>query len=300
MLVPSKYKFPCSATSMQDSRSILFQRLLELDTIGVGYLCCGPTHFPDHSDPALKIGIPLTNSSLQVKWQTVNGKQKHQSVRGGSVSIIPPNLTHEAWLESQMEIMIIKLAPNLLKQIAEESQERSFEIEAKFSASDALIRQLGLSLFREFQYGVPGNLYVESLGNILATHILRNYSIQNKSIQKKASEHKQINELSQQKLRQAIEYLNHNLSQDITLTELANLVEMDRYKFSRVFKDVVGISPHKYLLTRRVDEAKELLARTQLSIAEISYNIGFSSQSHFTSTFRRFTGTTPAFYRKSF
>lgn len=293
--MPSEFRFPCSVPNIQDSPSILCQRLLELDAIGVGYLSCGPIHFPVHSDPTLKIGIPLTSSSLHVRWQTATGRQKHQSIKEGTISIIPPNLSHEAWLESQMEMIIIKIAPSLLEQVAEESQEHLVEIETKWSASDPLIRQLGLSLFREFQHGVPGNLYVESMGNILATHILRRYGIQNKS-----SKHKQVNEVSQKKLRQAVDYLNENLSRDITLTELAKLVEMNQYKFSRVFKDVVGISPHKYLLSRRVEEGKELLAQTQLSIAEISYNIGFSSQSHFTSTFRRFTGTTPAFYRKSF
>ena len=279
---------------IDDSLSTSCQKLLELDAIGVNYLSCGPTYFRCKSDPSLKIGIPLTTSSLHVKWETGNGKQKHQFVKEGSVSIIPPNLSHEAWLESQMEIMIFKLTPNLLEQIAKECQGCSIEIEAKWSVSDPLIRQLALSLFREFQHGVPGNLYVESIGHILATHVLRRYSIQGQ-----VSNQKPTNKISKHKFKQAVEYINDNLSQDITLAELANLVDMNQYQFTREFKVAIGTSPHKYLLERRIEQAKELLSRTQISIAEISYNIGFSSQSHFTSTFRRLTGTTPAFYRKS-
>ena len=293
--MPSKVRLLCSEPNMHEQLPVHYQKLLELDAIGVGhYVCCGPNHFPDHSNPFLKIAIPLKSSSLRVKWETANGKQKYQFIKEGSISIIPPNLTHEAWLESHMEMIIIKLAPNLLEQIAEESQKYPVEIGVKWSASDPLIRQLGLSLFTEFQHGIPGRLYVESLGNILATHILRRYSIQDK-----ASIHRQINELSQKKLRQAVDYINDNISQNVTLTDLADLVEMNQYQLARAFKDSIGVSPHKYLLSRRVEQAKELLAQTQLSIAEISYNIGFSSQSHFTSTFRRLTGITPAFYRKS-
>ncbi len=294
-LIPSEFRLPYSVPNKDKSSFILSQKLLELDGIGVGYLSCGPAHFPNHSNPTLKIGIPLRHSSLHVQFETPNGEKKHQLIKQGSVSIIPPNLNHEAWLENQMEIIVIRLAPHLLEQVADDSQGCSIEIEAKLATFDPLIRQLGLSLFREFENGVPGNLYVESLGHILATHILRHYSIQ-----KKICDRPQTRELSQRKLRQAIDYLNENLSQDIKIAELANLVEMNQYQFARTFKDLIGISPHKYLLTRRVEEAKELLSRTKLSIAEISYHIGFSSQSHFTSTFRRFTGTTPAFYRKSF
>lgn len=293
--MPSEAKLQNSVPNMHKPPPVLCQKLLALDAIGVGhYACSGPTYFPYNSDPNLTIGIPLKSSSLCVKWNTPSGKQKYQFIKDSSVFIIPPNLSHEAWLHSHMEIIIIKLVPSLIEQIAKESQACSVEIGAKWSTSDPFIRQLGLSLFREFEYGIPGNLYVESVGNILATHILRRYGIKSK-----VSEYKQANQLSQKKLGQAIDYINDNLSQDLTLTELANVVEMNQYKFARAFKYITGTSPHKYLLERRVEEAKELLSRTQLPIAQISYKIGFSSQSHFTSTFKRLTGTTPAFYRKS-
>ncbi len=278
---------------MYEPPLVICHNFLELDAIGVGhYTCHGPTYFPHHSNSKLMIGMPLKSSSLRVKWRTAKGKQKHQFVKEGSVFIVPPNLIYEAWLESQMEMMIIKITPNLIEQIARESQGYSVEIGVKWSASDPLIRQLALSLLTEFQYGLPGNLDVESVGNILATHLFRRYGIENK-----AFKCKQINKLSQKKLRQAIEYLNDNLSQDITLADLATLVEMNQYQFARAFKDSIGVSPYRYLLTCRIDKAKKLLAQNQLSIAQISYYIGFSSQSHFTSTFRRFTGTTPGFYK---
>ena len=72
---------------------------------------------------------------------------------------------------------------------------------------------------------------------------------------------------------------------------------MSQYRFARAFKQSTGIPPHQYLLSQRIERAKKLLALTQLQIADISYHLGFASQSHFTATFRRFTKVTPKAYR---
>ncbi|MEM7714642.1 MAG: AraC family transcriptional regulator, partial [Cyanobacteria bacterium P01_A01_bin.68] len=63
------------------------------------------------------------------------------------------------------------------------------------------------------------------------------------------------------------------------------------------FKNATGFSPHKYLILQRIESAKNLLHQNKLSIAEISYQLGFTSQSHFTTAFRKITGITPKCYR---
>ena len=72
---------------------------------------------------------------------------------------------------------------------------------------------------------------------------------------------------------------------------------MSQYRFARAFKQSTGIPPHQYLLSQRIERAKKLLTLTQLQIADISYQLGFASQSHFAATFRRFTKVTPKVYR---
>ena len=62
---------------------------------------------------------------------------------------------------------------------------------------------------------------------------------------------------------------------------------------------MTGISPHQYILKCKIERAKELLKNPLLSIADISYSLSFSSQSHFTTVFRRFTGITPNTYRQN-
>ncbi len=282
----------CSVPEMNEP-PIVFEKVLQLNTVGVSYACISPSHFPEHSDPNLKIGIPLNQVSLNVKWQTASGRQKSQSVKEGHISIVTPNLPHETWLERQMDMIIINLAPGFMGQVAEDLKAKPMEIREQWAARDSLIQQLGRGLLREFQHGMPGRLYVESVGNVLATHLFRHYCTDKLSISEQADE------LSPQKLRQAIEYINEHLEQDVTLADLAKLVQMSQYRFARAFKNSTGLPPHQYLLECRVQRAQVLLAQTQLSIAEISYSLGFSSQSHFTATFRRFTATTPKAYREA-
>ncbi|MGH9356276.1 MAG: helix-turn-helix domain-containing protein [Terriglobia bacterium] len=70
--------------------------------------------------------------------------------------------------------------------------------------------------------------------------------------------------------------------------------------FPQLFHRSTGFAPHQYVLKRRVERAKELLAVQQASLAEVAYRLGFSSQAQFTTTFHHYTGETPSCYRKRF
>ena len=70
--------------------------------------------------------------------------------------------------------------------------------------------------------------------------------------------------------------------------------------FAAQFRRSTGLPPHRYVLQRRVGRAKELVAAGRLSLAEIGYALGFPSQAHFTTTFRKLVGTTPGAYRSAY
>jgi transcriptional regulator GlxA family with amidase domain len=69
------------------------------------------------------------------------------------------------------------------------------------------------------------------------------------------------------------------------------------HHFARAFRTSVGMPPHRYLVERRVARARELLASTNMPLAEIALAAGFSDQSHFARRFREHVGTTPRAYR---
>ncbi|WP_083894110.1 AraC family transcriptional regulator [Rivularia sp. PCC 7116] len=83
------------------------------------------------------------------------------------------------------------------------------------------------------------------------------------------------------------------------LSDLANLAGISQFHFSRLFKNSMGISPHKYVIKQRVERAKSLLKNPELSVTEISLLCGFNSHSHLGKYFRQLTGFTPRQYRAS-
>jgi AraC-like DNA-binding protein len=100
-------------------------------------------------------------------------------------------------------------------------------------------------------------------------------------------------------VRRVREYVETHLCESIDLAALAGIAGLSLYHFARAFKQSAGVTPHHYLVQRRVARAQEMLARTQLSLAEIAFATGFSDQSHFARHFRRTLGMTPGQFRWS-
>jgi len=101
------------------------------------------------------------------------------------------------------------------------------------------------------------------------------------------------------KLQMVLEYIDSNLEHNITLTELAGLVQLTPRYFCEVFKRAMGRPPHQFQIERRIERAKCLLKQTSVTLSELALKVGFSSQSHLNLYFRRIVGITPARYRAS-
>ncbi|WP_285712929.1 helix-turn-helix transcriptional regulator [Erythrobacter oryzae] len=93
-------------------------------------------------------------------------------------------------------------------------------------------------------------------------------------------------------------YIDRNIEHVVRIDDLAAQVGLSRFHFLRCFKRATGSSPLQYVLARRVEHARQLLARSDESIAAVAYAAGFSSQSHLNAMFKRHFGVTPgAFVR---
>lgn len=94
-----------------------------------------------------------------------------------------------------------------------------------------------------------------------------------------------------------VDYIEANIDRDLDLADLAGVASMSVYHFARRFKATVGVSPHAYVLARRVRRARAMLDRPDFRLAEIAIACGFASQAHFTTSFRSQIGVTPGQYR---
>ena len=95
------------------------------------------------------------------------------------------------------------------------------------------------------------------------------------------------------------QYIEVNLAEPISLATLAELARLSPFHFARAFKQSFTVPPHRYHTGRRIERAKELLAKPALSVTDIALSVGFSETGSFTAAFRRLTGRTPTDYRRS-
>lgn len=100
------------------------------------------------------------------------------------------------------------------------------------------------------------------------------------------------------RMRRVCEFVEAHLFRRIGLQELADVAVLSQYHFSRQFTAQAGMSPLRYVLSRRVELAKAKLVKPGVNLADVAYVCGFSGQSHFTTTFKTFTGATPGEYRR--
>lgn len=98
----------------------------------------------------------------------------------------------------------------------------------------------------------------------------------------------------------AIRFIDSNYTKTISMKEMAEISELSSTQFNARFRAILRMSPSDYLLSRRIQDARNRLTRTNQSIAEIGAAVGFFDQSHFTKRFRRVTGMTPKGYRNRF
>jgi transcriptional regulator of acetoin/glycerol metabolism/AraC-like DNA-binding protein len=98
-------------------------------------------------------------------------------------------------------------------------------------------------------------------------------------------------------MRRILEYIEAHVSENIELSMLATIAGLSLYHFAREFKRSAGLTPHSYLVRKRVERAKDMLARTDYSLTEIALAAGFSDQSHLARHFRHIIGSTPREFR---
>jgi AraC-like DNA-binding protein len=87
-------------------------------------------------------------------------------------------------------------------------------------------------------------------------------------------------------------------AEQLDITALARSANVSEAYFSRSFKAAFGETPHQYLMSRRMERAKALLRRNDLSVTEICLAVGFTSLGSFSTQFRRFVGDSPTAYRE--
>jgi AraC family transcriptional regulator len=228
----------------------------------------------------------------------INGSFFGQTLHTGQIVILPAG-TSVYWRQSDNganDTLHLYLHPHFVRTIAEtmdlDAAQVSFQ--QQFGVSDEQIHHIASSLHCELKdANVIGGVYADSFAKLLAIQLLRRYC-EVKDVQTSRGG------MAPRKLRKAIEFIKANLDkeQTVALGAVAQEVQMSYFHFSRAFKQSTGVSPNVYMIEQRIQRAKKLLSETEIPIADVALRVGFASQSHFTTTFRRLAWTTPKTFRE--
>ena len=193
--------------------------------------------------------------------------------------------------EDSDECLLFAIAPSFLRQIATENDfanADSLEILPVLNKHDSQLHNLAMLFQQEIARTQSGSqMYIESLSNMLAIHLLRNYCTSRVKAEYKAGG------LPAHKLKQVTDYINTYLADDISLAELASHVKLSQSHFSHLFRQSTGKSPYKFLIQQRIERAQELLLKQDMAIADVAISVGFYDQSHLSRHMKKLLGVSP-------
>jgi len=222
-------------------------------------------------------------SPVQGLRQTRDGRSFVSDMLHGEMTLMPRGLQSQWSWNSVCDRLDVIVSPDVL------GDGTRLDVVDRFAFRDSQMEMLCGGLYRELSLGgTADRLYVESLVMKLAVLLRQRHSTTSliRPIPRSSG-------LTRNQARRVLDYVEVNLSQQLTLSELAKIAGLSVHHFARMFKQTLGVAPYAYVLQRRVERAKLMLLTARASLVDISLSAGFYSQSHFTSTFGRMVGATP-------
>lgn len=226
--------------------------------------------------------------------QVHNGHPFTNIMARGNVQIVPAGIETIWRHQDSADHMHVLLTPELLRQVAADYDQDHIELLDHFSTKDSRIEHISSALLTELlEGGATGRLYAEGLATALAAHLIHTYT----------TTPRPLPEMTQKGLpaplvRRVTSLIEDRLTEDLSLAELASEVNLSPSHFSSVFRKTTGLSPHQYIVQRRLEHAQLLLRSTRLSIGEIATSVGFYDQSHLVRHMQRVMGVTPTYIRE--
>jgi AraC family transcriptional regulator len=228
-------------------------------------------------------------SPVQGLRQAREGRSFTSNMLHGEMTLMPSGVASKWSWNSTCDRLDVAISPFVF------GDGNKLEVADRFVFRDGEMEEACRRIFAELSRNVaPERLYVESLTMKLAETLLLQHSSASQAAKRLPS-----SGLTRRQARHVLDYVEANLSCELTLGELARIAGLSLHHFARMFRRTLSMAPYRYVLERRVERAKWMLRSSGASLVEIGLSTGFYSHSHFASTFRRMVGVTPTEFRGS-
>lgn len=251
-------------------------------------------------DGGVGLGLHLSGPQRVVSRYEGERWREYNDLRG-SVSVIVPGRPFASVGVGPSEDLHVLLPGKLIRAVGDEvgAGHGGLEFIPALAVRDETMGRLMTALADDVAGGgFGGRLYAEGLANALAVHLLRRYSSLGKGKALELERGSSAASVSAGTVRRALEFIGDNLTGDLSLADIARAADTSERHLYRLFREAVGLSPHQYVIRGRVEEARALLRRTDLTIAEVAVSSGFAHHQHLNRHFKRLTGASPERFRR--
>ena len=243
--------------------------------------------FSPHFHEGYAIGVTLAGA------QKTSYRKADRILPEGTVCVINPGEIHtgQAFTENGWTYRMVYPDLAVMKEIASEVRGRDVDIPffPDIVIKDIYLLNLIFNMHLKLEDAASPLIERESLFVWALSQLIIRHSDSKAPVKSPKSEPYFIKKIK--------EYIEENFSDNITLNNLSELVNISPFHLLRLFKKDVGVPPHIYLIHKRIEVAKKILLKNP-SIADVAYLTGFTDQSHLTKRFKRMVGITPGQFIK--
>ncbi len=244
----------------------------------------------DHHYVVLHLGGPKS-----VERRGSDGVSRF-AVAEGSLTVVPAGVAFEWKTTGPIDFAHLYISPARFDRAVATVFDRepsAVKLEAGVGVVDPLLAALIEAMLAEVEQHSPWRSpYLDALFDAAVVHLAGRHS----TIRQvdKPSRHS----LAPSRLKRVLEHVDATLEAPLTLSDLAAVAGLSRFHFSRAFRSAVGETPLAYVAKKRVERARALLRSTELPLAEVARQAGFTSPGYFSTAFKRSTGLKPSLYRQ--
>jgi AraC family transcriptional regulator len=234
-------------------------------------------------------------SDHDIAWEISSGDSlKQVLMEPNQIFFNPANVPFSRYTADYYEFILVLIEPEKLISSAQ-IVPNNYTFTETYHIKDPNLEYIFKLLLSEIQAGNQnGKLFIENIVSILAFHFVKNYSKE-----QSPGLVENVSGFTSKELEKALYYIDKNISENFKIEKLAEEFGISKFNLIKRFKSSTNVTPHQFMIKKKLQRSKNLLKEGSLSLTDITYMLNFSDQSHFSNSFKKMYGMTPREFRKT-